>query len=300
MKNLAAGLAAAVALTLAHHTRATVHVGSQPTGLASGAGSLWSANSAGGSVSRISPTRRKVVATIRVGTSPSSVAFGAGAVWVGDFTADALYRIDPATNKVVATISLHGPAAGIAAAPDGSMWVAEYSAGTVAHVDPATNAVIGRVSVGGDAEALAFAHGRLWITNGSGYITAVDPGSGKQVAKITLGRDVDAVVATPHGLWATTYYGGVVARIDPAGATVVRRLRLHSGGHASGVTFADGSVWVSDAGLDRVVRISAKRARITKSYAVGLTPRDLVQVGHGLWLVEQNSNDVRRIALPAG
>jgi hypothetical protein len=35
-----------------------------------------------------------------------------------------------------------------------------------------------------------------------------------------------------------------------------------------------------------------------KSYAVGLTPRDLVQVGRGLWVVEQGSNDVRWIALP--
>src|ERR671934_172142 len=68
----------------------------------------------------------------------------------------------------------------------------------------------------------------------------------EQVAKIQLGRDVDAVVSTPHGLWVTTYYAGIVARIDPAKAKVVRRLQVS--GNASGVTFARGSVWVSDAG----------------------------------------------------
>src|SRR5215471_242109 len=106
MKTLAAGLTAAAALTVSAHQHSVVHVGSQPTGLAAGAGSLWSANSGAGSVSRISPTQRKVTATIEVGTNPSSIAFGAGAVWVGDFTANALYRIDPATNQVVATIHL--------------------------------------------------------------------------------------------------------------------------------------------------------------------------------------------------
>ena len=176
MKTLAAGLAALTALTFSAQHRSTVHVGLQPTGLTSGAGSVWSANSGAGSVSRISPTSRKVLATIKVGDTPASVSFGAGAVWVGDFTADALYRIDPATDHVVATIHLQGPAVGIVPAPDGSIWVAEYSAGTVAHVDPATNTVVGRVTVGGKAEALAFAHGRLWVTNGGGYVTAVGPG----------------------------------------------------------------------------------------------------------------------------
>jgi streptogramin lyase len=87
-----------------------------------------------------------------------------------------------------------------------------------------------------------------------------------------------------------------VARIDPAKAKVVRKLRLRNG-NASGVTFARGSVWVSDAGLGRVVRINPKRGKITRRYGVGATPRDLVQVGRGLWVVEQGSNDVRRIPL---
>ena len=46
VKLLAAGLAALTAATLSSQ-RAVVHVGAQPTGLAAGAGSLWSANSAG-------------------------------------------------------------------------------------------------------------------------------------------------------------------------------------------------------------------------------------------------------------
>jgi streptogramin lyase len=86
---------------------------------------------------------------------------------------------------------------------------------------------------------------------------------------------------SPRGLWATTYYGGVVVRIDPMKAKVVRK--LHVLGNASGVTYARGSVWVSDAALGRVDRIDPTRGKIVKSYSVGITPRDLVRVGRGLW-----------------
>src|SRR5262249_23235965 len=159
-------------------------------------------------------------ATITVGTTPASIAFAAGSTWVGDFTADKLYRINPTSNKVVATIPLHGPVVGILGAPDGSVWASEYSAGTVAHIDPPTNTGTGRGTVGGDAEALAFAAGRLWVTNGSGYVSEINPTTRAQLKKLTVGNDVDAIVATPHQLWVTTYYAGIVARIDPVLAKV--------------------------------------------------------------------------------
>ena len=50
-----------------------VHVGAQPTGLAYGAGSLWSANSGSGTVSRVDVVHRRVVRTIRVGVQPAAV-----------------------------------------------------------------------------------------------------------------------------------------------------------------------------------------------------------------------------------
>ena len=60
-----------------------IHVGAQPTGLAYGAGSLWSANSGGGTVSRVDVVHRRVTKTIRVGVQPGAIAFAAGAAHRG-------------------------------------------------------------------------------------------------------------------------------------------------------------------------------------------------------------------------
>ena len=61
---------------------ATVPVGSQPTGLAVGDGSVWVANGGDGTVSRVDPFTAEVLATIKLGLRPVDVAVGEGAVWV--------------------------------------------------------------------------------------------------------------------------------------------------------------------------------------------------------------------------
>jgi serine/threonine-protein kinase len=59
----------------------TVSVGSGPSGVAFGYGSLWVASN-DGTVTRIDPRSGQVVGTIRVGGSPQDVATGYGRVWV--------------------------------------------------------------------------------------------------------------------------------------------------------------------------------------------------------------------------
>jgi YVTN family beta-propeller protein len=63
------------------HTR-TIPVGGQPTGLAAGAGSVWVASTAAGTLTRVDPGRETVTATVRVGERPYAVAASPRAVWV--------------------------------------------------------------------------------------------------------------------------------------------------------------------------------------------------------------------------
>ena len=169
-----------------------IHVGAQPTGMAYGAGSLWTANYGGGTVSRVDPVHHRVIKTTPVGVHPAAIAFGAGSVWVGDFGAATLYRIDPASTAITATIRLDSNVGGLARAGDGSIWVSEYDSGAVDRIDPATNTVTQRTKVGGEAEAIAFAAGKAWVTNNGGYVTPVD-GSGKAGRRIRVAHDVDAI-----------------------------------------------------------------------------------------------------------
>jgi YVTN family beta-propeller protein len=59
-----------------------IPVGDGPTAVALGAGAVWVANTAAGTVSRIDPKTKTVVSTIRVGAAPSGIVVAAGLVWV--------------------------------------------------------------------------------------------------------------------------------------------------------------------------------------------------------------------------
>jgi peptide/nickel transport system substrate-binding protein len=87
-----------------------IPVGNGPESVAVGDGSVWSANSLDGTVSRIDPTQNIVSNVIQVGAGPSSVLVSNGAVWVADSYGGQVDRIDPSTNHVASTVSTgNGP-----------------------------------------------------------------------------------------------------------------------------------------------------------------------------------------------
>jgi streptogramin lyase len=286
-----------LAALLAVLAQPTIHVGAQPTGLEYGAGSLWSANAGSATVSRVDIAHRRVVKAIHVGVQPGAIAFAAGAVWIGDFAQNSVFRIDPSTNRVVATIPIDTMVGGFLAAADGSLWVSEYNAGVVVRIDPRTNDVTERVRVGGQAQALAELDGLLWVANTAGYVSAIDPVAGKVVgATIDVGHGVDGLAATPEGLWATTYDRGLVVLIDPASRKIVRR--THIAGHAAGIVFAGGALWVSDFVHRRITRIARPAGAIRESHVTGSGPRAIVRVGRALWVANQGSGTLVRVPLP--
>lgn len=91
-----------------------------PTGVALGAGALW-ISAVDGSLIRVDPHLRGIVASIPVCRNALGVAYGAGAVWVacGDST---VVRVDPATEQPGRPIPVGALPRGIAAADD-AVWV---------------------------------------------------------------------------------------------------------------------------------------------------------------------------------
>ena len=118
---------------------ATIEVGADPIGIASGEGSLWvvnaDINAKRGSVSRIDPATNEVLATIDVGSVPLEVAVGEGSVWVSNSGDDTLSRINPSSNETVAGIDVCAAPEGVAVA-DGSVWVVCEDDGVVAQHRP--------------------------------------------------------------------------------------------------------------------------------------------------------------------
>jgi peptide/nickel transport system substrate-binding protein len=140
----------------------SVDVGNEPSAVAAGASSLWVANSADGTVTRIDPATL-VATTIPVGHGPDAVAVNAAGVWVANAGDDALVRIDPDTGAVAATVSVGDDPAAVLATTT-ALWVANAGDGTVMRLDPRSGAVTKTIPLGGSPTALVSAAGQVWVT----------------------------------------------------------------------------------------------------------------------------------------
>ena len=114
------GLLTKVLSLVSDASLAAGHVPPNPTAVAVGGGAVW-ISAVDGSLIRVDPDLRGVVARISVCGYALAVAYGEGAVWVacGDRT---VVRVDPKTDRPGAPIDVGALPRGIAAA-DGVVWV---------------------------------------------------------------------------------------------------------------------------------------------------------------------------------
>jgi YVTN family beta-propeller protein len=94
-----------------------------PVGLAGANGSLWVvAIGEAGTLFKVDPVNREVIARRRIGGYPIAIAAGFGSLWVADRQRRAVLRIDPETIAVVARIPLDATPSAIATGA-GAVWV---------------------------------------------------------------------------------------------------------------------------------------------------------------------------------
>src|SRR3954447_14388315 len=74
-------------------------IGIDPQAIATGAGSVWVANTTDRTVSRIDPSSGALQSTVPVGVYPSDIVVGPGAVYVASGPTGQLVEIDPGTNE---------------------------------------------------------------------------------------------------------------------------------------------------------------------------------------------------------
>lgn len=173
---------------------ASIAVGLSPTAMAIGDGSIWVADSAQDTVTRID-TVTNTSSTTPVGHGASGIAVGAGAVWVADSSDDAVVRVDPETNAVTDTIPVGRDPTGIAFAGD-SVWVANSASGTVSRIDPTTRRVVQTKSLGNSPVGVTFAAGRLWVSVDANALG--EPTAGlTTTARFDLPTDADMLSLDP-------------------------------------------------------------------------------------------------------
>jgi len=218
-----------------------------PTGIGVGLGSVWVAHGLRGQVTQFDPEFGEVTRTIDVGGtafgSPNgSVALDARSVWAvfGDST---LARIDASGRVIGKTLSGTQPAGVVVAS--GSVWVVNSGEATVRRFAPATfeEAPLRDFNVGKRPIGIAEGEGAIWVANsGEKTIMRIDPDSGSTLS-IAVGQTPTAIAVGSGAVWVVHTTAGTVTRIDPNTNEVEQTIDL--GNAPSGITWADGFLWVT-------------------------------------------------------
>src|SRR5919108_659136 len=95
-----------VARVRADGSESVIHLGSPPSAIAAGAGSVWVASDETGTLFRVEPRTGTVAKAIRVGNRPVAVAAGESGVWVVNRQDATVWRVDPGTVSVTDTIAV--------------------------------------------------------------------------------------------------------------------------------------------------------------------------------------------------
>ena len=220
-----------------------IDVGGDPGGIAFGAGAVWVANSRDGTVSRIDPKTNREVEAIPVRVTPTALAFGDGALWVTSAEERSVTRIDAVSGEVVETIPTGALGRGVAVGA-GSVWVTDGSSRTVVRVDARRGTIVGRVGVGNGPTGVAYGEGSIWVANSlDGTVMRIDPIENRVTASIPVGEGPDSIAVGSEAVWVSGEFSEAIARIDPADNRVVERIPIAN--RPKGLALYQDRVWLA-------------------------------------------------------
>ena len=267
------------------HILAQYAVGHAPDALATGAGSVWTANGRDGTISRINPSHARLtdapVTAIPVGGEPTAVAFASGSLWVADGENRRVDQIDSRTNRVVGHLPAGNAPRGVAVA-GGAVWLASAVDGQVDRLDLAHPGRKRPIEVSGGPAAIAAGAGAVWVASEeNAVVTKLDLRSGRALKSIGVGNGPAAIAVGYGGVWVANRDDGTVSRIDVAKDAVSDTVRV--GGSPVAITAGIGAIWVGDARTDAVIRIDPRTRTPGRRVALGSAPSALTVAGGSVW-----------------
>ena len=273
---------------------ATIRLDGVPMGATMGAGSVWVSEDAG-SVLRLDPGTRRVIARVPVGENASDVVASGDAVWAvaaPQGHENYVVRIDPRRNRVIARTGSFGPFDVTLAATPGAAYAQanKQASGPLRRIDPATNRLEGAfgrrhvsaVAVGGD---------RLWTLSQDGVLEWRDAADGRLLGRLDGfaplppgGSWLNGIAADADGAWVTTGDDGSVTHVS-AGGDVEWRVERGANGP---IALAADSLWVAVSDVSgrhaELLRLDRANGAVTGRMALGARlPQALLPVGDDLW-----------------
>jgi branched-chain amino acid transport system substrate-binding protein len=161
----------------------------------------------------------------------------------------------------------------------GAVWVAGPD-DRLRKLDPVSLRTIRTTRLGTPPAQLAFGLGSIWATTGRGVV-GLAPGRLKVKHRISLATPGAATIAVGgSSVWVGDELTGTVWRIQPG--PPVQTHTVTAGLSASGITFADGALWVASPVDGKVFRIDA-RTEDVRSFEIGNAPVDVSVAPAGVW-----------------
>ena len=287
----------------------TVDLGTSPSSVAIGEGSVWVIDADDKTLSRIEQETREV-RTFSTSSTPTDIAVGAGALWVGNAGAkranplpESVSRFDPVSLTLMETIPLApsppgivaglfgGPSAQhVAVSPD-AVWVIGADE-SVYRIDPRTNSMVARI---GDlkARSIATGEGDIWVSDDRGLVE-IDPVRNVLARRVLIEDGLLGSIAIGGGaVWAADPSNGQLVRVS---TDSLKQSTLELDDWVAGVTFGEGAVWATSEVEDAVFRIDPRDVKPTRIEASA--PRS-VAAGDGVVWVTVAAPRSRDAALPS-
>ncbi len=134
---------------------------------------------------------------------------------------------------------------------------------------------------------------QVWFAVGEKLI-AMDPDSGSTQASIDIVADAGTAFDGKH-LYQIS--DGTIVKLEPRSGRVLSRIPAPGGGGASGMAWAEGSLWVAEYRQRKIHQVDPETGRVLRTiesnrYVTGVTWVD-GQLWHGTW--EDGASDLRQL-----
>ena len=162
---------------------------------------------------------------------------------------------------------------------------------------------------GTDVAGVTFDGAHVWFARGEG-IVALDPKSGELVRELPVAADAGTAF---DGRFLWQLAGDRIQKVDPRSGEVVATIPAPSHGRDSGLTWAEGTLWVGEYRARKIHRIDAQTGAILHTIESDRFVTGVTWVNDELWHATQEAEQseirhvdpdtgavLERLELPAG
>jgi DNA-binding SARP family transcriptional activator/DNA-binding beta-propeller fold protein YncE len=269
---------------------ARVPVGSEPTLVREGDGSVWVADRRDQTVTQIDPESTRVVSTMRIGFRPDDLAARDGAVWAVNREEGVLGKL--AYGEISDRFERRGFVGfGRMAVDDKAVWLG--SGKSLIRVDPATGRVLNRADVPVELDGVAVGEGAVWVVSGlAASVLRINRDTGAVTDQIPIATRPDVPSPYPMGVaadadfvWVLNGSTATVTKIDPELGDIVATFPLGTGPGSLKLAAGEGAAWICNEQDGTLTRIDAETDAMTSiPVAPDDRPTDVAVAGGLVWV----------------